>query len=170
MKRLIRTFATAGSFALLAACSTHGTGTGDVASPAEVGAERGEKPVSFEWASDGASVTSGTMSANVPGHGYFKGQYLQINSETDVNAMGDMYGDYWDPGWDAWDGWGPDAGDAFVSNYSGKLVATLKNEAGGTMRCRFNLAQPDEGPEGGGMGECQLSDGTQITGATLRGD
>ena len=49
-----------------------------------------------------------------------------------------------------------------MKNYSGKVIATLFGDKGGTMRCRFHLSQPAAGMEGGGVGECQTKAGDKI--------
>lgn len=155
--------------ALAAGCTTEGTGTGDLESAASVAAEKGQA-VDFTWKSDGGSVTKGTMEANVPGHGVFQGKYMQITSEVDARAADPYFEDAWYPGWGAWEGWDAPAGDEFVTNYTGRVIAVLKSETGEHMRCRFQLAQPSAGPDGGGIGECQLSTQEIIRDVELSGD
>ena len=50
----------------------------------------------------------------------------------------------------------------FVRNYSGTVIATLLGDRGGRMRCRFRLAEPEQGMSGGGVGECEASGGGKI--------
>lgn len=153
-----------------AGCSSQGVGTGEVESPGGVAAERGSA-VSFSWHSDGPSVTRGVIAAVVPGRGTFRGKYMQITSETDVEGVGPYFEDGWHSGWDTWDGWGPEwDDDDFVTNYSGRVIAVLRSETGEPMRCRFQLAEPDRGPAGGGMGECEVSDEEKITDVVLEKD
>ena len=52
-------------------------------------------------------------------------------------------------------------GEAFLTEYTGKVVANLAGPRG-HMRCRFNLIRPSAGMAGGGEGRCQLPDGTII--------
>jgi hypothetical protein len=57
--------------------------------------------------------------------------------------------------------------------YSGKYILTpyaaehhmtsdLVGDRGGTMVCRFRLNEPGVGPDGGGAGQCQISEGGVI--------
>ena len=39
------------------------------------------------------------------------------------------------------------------------IVSTLDGDRGGSMMCRFRLKEPGVGPDGGGTGRCQLSQG-----------
>jgi hypothetical protein len=50
----------------------------------------------------------------------------------------------------------------FVRTYSGRVVATLFGDKGNTMRCRFQLTNPEAGLSSGGVGECQVSSGGTI--------
>ncbi len=167
-KQTARSFPWALCALLGAACTTEGTGTGQLESGGSVGAEQGEN-VQFTWKSDGGSVTSGTMQAIVPGHGTFQGKYLQVNSQTQGMAA-PYFEDEWYSGWGDWEGWGPEGGDEFVTHYSGKVITVMKSDQGEHMRCRFRLAEPAMGPDGGGMGECQLSNQEIIRDVTLQGD
>ncbi len=42
------------------------------------------------------------------------------------------------------------------------LVSTLDGDRGGTMTCRFKLNEPGVGPDKGGKGKCDLSQGGVI--------
>ena len=42
------------------------------------------------------------------------------------------------------------------------MVGTLDGDRGGTMVCRFKLKEPGVGPDGGGTGKCDLSQGGSI--------
>jgi hypothetical protein len=42
------------------------------------------------------------------------------------------------------------------------IVSTLDGDRGGTMLCRLKLKSPGVGPDGGGTGQCQLSQGGSI--------
>lgn len=144
-------------FAMIAAgCATMGTGTGSTPS--------GGSPTVFSWeSSDG---TTGTMSATMPGGQTYHGQYFQITKNTTVDSIGPL----WVAGWGAWGdrgGWGWGYWDAepspdFITHYSGRVVANLAQPSGAHMRCQFRLAIPEEGMNGGGLGQCQLPDGTTI--------
>jgi hypothetical protein len=50
----------------------------------------------------------------------------------------------------------------WVQLYSGKVVATLFGDQGDSMRCRFQLTDPQAGLSGGGVGQCQVSNGWEI--------
>ena len=74
---------------------------------------------------------------------------------------------FWGPRWHPWEPFGPpwvEEGDhtTFVRNYSGKVVATLFGDKDNTMRCRFQLTNPEAGLSSGGVGECQISNGGKI--------
>lgn len=151
-------------------CSTQGGGTGELESGASAGAVRSASPVTFTWHSDGPSATRGTMTAFVQGHGEFEGKYMQVTSEGDLVEAEPFFAEDWDPGWEAWDGWGPEGyGETFATYYTGKVIAVLRSEAGDAMRCRFRLAEPEAGPAGGGIGECELPDGEKVTDVVLEG-
>jgi hypothetical protein len=49
-----------------------------------------------------------------------------------------------------------------VKNHSGKAVATLFGGRGNTMHWCFWLSSPERGMSGGGLGECQMSNGEKI--------
>jgi hypothetical protein len=149
------------------ACSSQGSGSGELKPASGVAPA---ESIRFSWHSDGDSVTKGTMTTTVPGKGRFTGKYMQITSQSDVAGAGPYFYDTWHPGWDGWDGWGdPEGVDAFVTNYSGKVISVLRSDAGESMRCRFRLAEPASGPAGGGTGECELSDGDKINNVVLTG-
>jgi|GraSoiStandDraft_41_1057321.scaffolds.fasta_scaffold690582_2 hypothetical protein len=42
------------------------------------------------------------------------------------------------------------------------IVSTLEGDRGGTMVCRFKLNAPGVGPDGGGTGRCEVSQGGSI--------
>jgi hypothetical protein len=44
-----------------------------------------------------------------------------------------------------------------------KVVATLFGDRGDTTRYRFRLSVPERAMPGGGVGDCQVSDGGQLT-------
>jgi hypothetical protein len=144
-------------FATIAAgCTTMGTGTGSTPS--------GGSPTVFSWES--ADGLTGTMSATMPGGQTYRGQYFQITKNTTVDSIGPL----WVGGWGGWADprgwgsgyWGADPSRDFITHYSGRVVANLAQPSGTHMRCQFRLAIPDEGMNGGGLGQCQLPDGTTI--------
>jgi hypothetical protein len=104
----------------------------------------------------------GTISTELPSGEYFTGRYLQITSDTEANDLG--------PGWIGWGPWAPGWSDwggdvdyaTFIQKYSGRVIATLFGDRKNTMRCRFQLANPEEGMAGGGVGECQVTNGETI--------
>jgi hypothetical protein len=117
-----------------------------------------------DWkSSDGVS---GTMSATMSGGQTYSGQYFQITKDTTVDSIGPL----WVGGWGGWGGrggwgwgyWGADPSPDFVTHYSGRVVANLAQPSGAHMRCQFRLADPEEGMNGGGIGQCQLPNGTTI--------
>ncbi|MDB5858056.1 MAG: hypothetical protein JWQ76_1745 [Ramlibacter sp.] len=152
--------AAAAAAATLMACTTMGTGMGSE-SP-------GNQPVAFSWTSKDGGIT-GTMSATVDANAQFSGPFLQVTHETHVDAMGPM----WDglaPGWSDWGGWSVWglSDDAFVTSYSGKVLADLKGANGQQMRCRFQLNDPMSGMGGGGQGDCQVAGGRKVSAVFAR--
>lgn len=141
----------------LIGCTTIGSGSGVL----EKNYRHDAEAVNFSWDSmdDGQS---GTISATLPDGEQYSGPFFQITSQTEIDAIDPLWTD-WDYGWYSWDYWdaGPDIG--FVTRYSGKVVANLQNGRGEHMRCRFHLAEPYNGMNGGGEGECQLPDKEHIT-------
>jgi hypothetical protein len=136
----------------LAACATPGGGSGS----GQIGSDGGS--VAFSWKSDGG--TGGTMSATLDDGTRFDGPFVQITSQARAEFLDPMWPG-WRHGWDDWPyGSGPST--AFVTRYSGKVVANLRGSEGRYMRCRFHLNAPASGMAAGGQGECQLSDGRQV--------
>ena len=83
-----------------------------------------------------------------------------------------------DPRWEEFDGALPPGVDQLdesslqygaVHPLTGRVIATLTGPDGQRMRCNFQLADPEAGPQSGGMGDCELSTGERIEDATLRG-
>jgi len=118
------------------------------------------KPIEMEYVT-ARFGSGGTMNTTLPSGEYFTGRYLQVTSETTADAFGPGWGGWgpWSPFWGDWDG-----GDyaTFVDNYSGRVIATLFGDRKNTMRCRFQLANPADGMTGGGIGECQITNGEKI--------
>ncbi|HEU4670861.1 MAG TPA: hypothetical protein VFR91_09130 [Dyella sp.] len=59
-------------------------------------------------------------------------------------------------------GVGAGSGDVDVFSGSGNTsdaAAVLMGDQGDSMHCRFTLARPDDGLEGGGVGRCEVSTG-----------
>jgi hypothetical protein len=120
-------------------------------------------PVSFVYKSE-AFGDGGTLNVTLPGGESFSGKYTQVTSTSTADVVHPVF---WDPIWDDWgpfgNPWYPGADfSTFVKNYSGKVVATLFGDRDDTMRCRFRLSSPESGMRGGGVGECQLSNGAKI--------
>jgi hypothetical protein len=144
----------------LAGCVTTGSIGGRLSAPGE--------PVTgvvFSFQSDRFGE-GGRLSAALPGGEYFSGRYLQITSTSTADVVQPI-SMFWGPRWHHWGAFGPpwmEEGDhtAFVRTYSGKVVATLFGDKGNTMRCRFQLTNPEAGLSSGGVGECQVSNGGQI--------
>lgn len=115
-------------------------------------------------------TNNGTMTATTPDGQQYTGPYLQVTSDT-TGEMMDPYWGGWGTGWDGWTPWSDDYGPwiagadvpTVLRNYSGKVIASLSGNRGGQMRCRFRLADPEEGMSGGGLGECETATGDRIT-------
>jgi hypothetical protein len=148
--------------AIAAGCTTMGTGTGSTPT--------GGSPTTFSWKStDGIS---GTISASMSNGKTYSGQYFQITKDTTVDTIGplwDGWGDFGGIGYGrgyggdfGWDYWGAFASPDFITHYTGRVVANLMEPGGSHMRCQFRLIRPDDGMNGGGIGQCQLPNGTTI--------
>lgn len=129
-------------------CTTMGTGSGSTPS--------GGHTTVFKWkSSDGIS---GTITATLSGGQTYSGQYFQITKDTTVDSIGPL----WYSGWSGWDYWGVYPSPDFITHYTGRVVAQLAAPNGTHMRCQFRLVHPADGMNGGGIGQCQLPDGTTI--------
>jgi hypothetical protein len=161
---LLNALATAASAVIVAlyGCSTlsSGMGGGDLAGDGQPG-----KPVLFSWQSQDGGIT-GSMVATLPSATY-EGQFVQITQQTRGETVAPMWIG-WNQGWGDWPyGLQPWAGDfevtGFSRQYSGNVIANLRNATGQHMRCRFQMNEPASGMAGGGQGECQLSGGRSVT-------
>jgi hypothetical protein len=98
----------------------------------------------------------------------FEGTYVEVSLETPAEAVQPIIL-AWEPTWTEQepflypDPWmeGINGIAAFVRRYSGKLVAALAGEQQ-TMRCRFDLVDPERGVRAGASGSCQLSGGGTV--------
>jgi hypothetical protein len=135
-------------------CTTMGTGSGSTPS--------GGYTTVFNWkSSDGIS---GTITATLSGGQTYSGQYFQITKDTTVDSIGPLWYSGWGGrnGWSGWDYWGAYPSPDFITHYTGRVVAQLAAPNGTHMRCQFRLVYPADGMNGGGIGQCQLPDGTTI--------
>jgi hypothetical protein len=141
--------------AMASGCTTMGTGTGSTLS--------GASAATFDWkSSDGVS---GTINATLADGKSYGGRYFQITKDTTVDSIGPLW-----TGWGGWGGrggrgwgyWGVDPSPDFITHYTGRVVANLAEPSGTHMRCQFQLVHPSDGMNGGGLGQCQLPDGTTI--------
>lgn len=140
-----------GAASAIAACTTTGTG---------MGTERaGDIRANFAWTS--TDDRTGTMTANLSTNDTYTGQFFQITRDTRVDTLGPLWSGWANP-WRGWRYWGPEPDTAFVTHYSGRVVANLQDPAGQHMRCHFHLMHPQQGMVGGGQGECQLPSGKTI--------
>jgi hypothetical protein len=143
---------------MLAGCTTTGTIDGRVAVP-----DKQAAAVAFTYtASQGRN--GGTLSTTLPSGEGFSGQYVQITSTSTVDTSDPFF---WHPDWADWNPFSTpwfDGSDVSTSvkQYSGKVVATLFGDKGDVMHCRFRLHDPERGMPGGGVGQCQVSNGSHI--------
>ena len=160
------------SLVALGGCATSGTGVGTLQATGKPGDAPGS--VEFDWRAD-ADATHGTISATLPDGRVFSGPFVSEASVTHTTELGgaDGYG-YDTPGvYGRRDGpyWiYSDTGTTASRSYTGRVTAVLEEPGGERMACEFHLAEPTEGPAGGGTGACRLSGGEQITRAVLRGE
>jgi hypothetical protein len=125
--------------------------------------EAKSKPVTLNYVQF-PSGTSGTLELTLPTGEVYTGKFVQITSATSSNNFN--WGG-WQPYWGDWAPFGGPwyegpAYSTFQRNYSGKVLATLLGDKNGTLRCRFQLAEPSYGLPGGGIGECEGSQGQRI--------
>ncbi|MGD9598598.1 MAG: hypothetical protein AB7G76_13530 [Steroidobacteraceae bacterium] len=136
---------------LVAACVSSGRGFGETRKSGE--------HVDFTWQSTGDH--RGTMSATLASGQTLTGPWFQITHDTRIEQLQPLwYG--WRPAWRGWPYWGPEPMPAFVTHYTGRVVANLEGEGPLRMRCRFTLVNPASQMAGGGTGKCQLGDGQTI--------
>ena len=147
-------------------CNKSGVGVG-------VATEPGEAPqhVEFRWKS-GPSALAGNISTTAPDGTQYAGRFMEITSTTTVQDVSPFYGQWywgWSPGWDGWVGYGyPPTAQAYITHYSGRVLATLTSQRGDIMHCVFTLERPPEGMSGGGMGQCSTSLGLSIQSASFQ--
>ena len=148
---------------VLAGCVASGTIRGRMTKAGDAAV-----PVTLQYRSE-RFQQNGTLTATLPDGETFSGRYLQISSDTDAETL-DPYWGGWGVGWAGWGPWSDDYGawipgedvPTFVRNYSGKVIATLIGDRGDRMRCRFRLADPENGMSSGGVGQCEVSGGAKI--------
>jgi hypothetical protein len=136
-------------------CTSTGSGTG--------GSDSGDVQANFTWKQ--SEATSGTLTARVSGKNgseeTYQGKFYQITSNTQVETLGPLWHP-WHAGWTGWTYWDPEPSDAFVTHYTGHVLANLAGPDGKRIRCEFQLLRADEGMRGGGEGQCQLPSGKTI--------
>jgi hypothetical protein len=138
-------------------CTSTGTGTG-------TGSSR-DNDVSavFTWQS--TDDRTGTLSAAVSNGERYSGKYFQITAESRIDQLTPLWAG-WPGHWrGGWRNWGGEPNSAFITHYSGRVVANLDGPNGTHMRCHFHLVRPASGMAGGGQGQCQLPSGKTIEAA-----
>ena len=136
---------------LAAACVSSGRGFGET--------RRGGEHVDFTWTARGDH--SGTMTATLASGQTLAGPYFQITQDSRIEELRPLwYG--WRSAWRGWPYWGPVPQTAFVTHYTGRVVANLEGMDNLRMRCRFTLEHPASQMAGGGTGKCQLGNGQTI--------
>ena len=158
--RFLAAAALAAAVLALGACATSGMGGGELVRKGE-----GDQPVLFSWKSDDGGM-SGTMTARLPDATY-RGRFFQITRQTERRSIEPLWNG-WPEGWYDWHYWGPDAYEPyavtqFITRYTGKVVANMRNDDGKRMRCRMHLIAPARGMAGGGEGECQIHGGGTVS-------
>jgi hypothetical protein len=136
----------------VAACTTTGTGVGST--------RNNDVSATFTWQS--IDDRTGTLNAAVSTGEAYSGKYFQITAESRVDQLGPLWDGWRGYGRGGWRYWDSEPRTAFVTHYSGRVVANLLGPNGTHMRCRFQLIRPASGMAGGGQGECQLPSGKTI--------
>ncbi len=98
------------------------------------------------------------MSASLSPERSFAGHFFQMTTTTKIDALDTLWGG-WKPGWGAWS---PGPINGFVTQYSPRVVANLREAHGEEMDCFLILAVPASGMSRGGSGECQVGGGERI--------
>ena len=130
-------------------CETKGVGEGSTLG--------GSVHALFTWKATGPA--RGEMTATLNTGQTYAGPFFQITQESRIDTLGPLWIG-WRRRWRGWDFWEPNA--EFVTHYSGRVLANLAGPGGTRMRCDFQLMRPTSGMAGGGVGHCQLPDGTTI--------
>ena len=137
------------------ACKSTGTGEGRTA--------KGDVQVSFQW--EQSTRTSGTLRASLASPNgeleTYTGKFFQITRESQLQTLSPLW-DPWYPAWVGWRYWGPEPETAFITHYTGHVVANLEGPRNKRMRCEFQLIDASAGMKAGGKGECQLASGETI--------
>jgi predicted small secreted protein len=137
------------ALALSACATTMGTGEGVLRGSA------GQERIALAWKT--TNGINGAMTATLPGSTRYVGPFFQITSQTrrdDVALLWYGWGGRYD-----WDNWSYGTMPDFITYYSGKVLANLRDGSGAYMRCRFHLAMPSVGIIAGGAGECETTGG-----------
>ena len=119
----------------------------------------GQRRIAFEWRS-GLDRTKGDITAVLDDGQIFTGKFFEVTKTTQVDTLAPLWVG-WTPWWADWT-WGAYAyaGPNVMTQYTGRVLATLTDASGRRMRCRFQLAAPTAGLAGGGQGRCQRQDGS----------
>jgi hypothetical protein len=150
----------------LAGCASTGFGQGTLEPVSARGYRYAQGPaqVAFAWRSDGLGNDHGRISATFPDGRRFEGTYVEPTSTSDNWILGGGPVCGWRGCWDD-GGWA-----GTTTHYSGVLLAQMVDASREQLNCRFTLAEPREGPSGGGIGQCTLSTGERIDGVALQGE
>ena len=136
-------------------CKSTGSGTGE--------SESGDVQVHFTWQQ--SDPVSGTLTASATKQKgleeTYEGKFYQITSDSRIDTLGPLWHP-WHPGWTGWAYWDSEPEQAFVTHYSGHVLANLAGPGGKRMRCEFQLLRAAEGMKGGGEGQCQLPSGKTL--------
>jgi hypothetical protein len=155
MRRIQIWSALAFSLLIMVGCKSTGSGTG--------ASNTGDVQAHFTWQQ--SEATSGALTAIVSYPGglqeTYSGKFYQITRNSTVDTLGPLWYP-WHPGWGGWAHWGAAPDEAFITHYTGHVLANLAGPDGKRMRCQFQLLRADEGMKGGGEGQCQLSSGQNI--------
>jgi hypothetical protein len=89
------------------------------------------------------------------------GKFYQITRDSRIDTLGPLWHP-WHPGWGGWAYWDSEPEEAFVTHYTGHVLANLAGPDGKRMRCEIQLLRASEGMKGGGEGRCQLPSGKTI--------
>lgn len=130
----------------------------------------------LHWRSAATNPREGALRLELPGGPEFLGEFFQVEPDAPPEQLEALWGP-WPTGWTDWPlPWETreDIADveapsqSFRERYDGMMVASLEDEEGRRMRCRFALLDARRGFAAGAGGDCQLEGEAETISSLLR--